>query len=244
MTLSRSADTSGPRCVPAADPHHVHLVYAHPADVRDRFTEIVSTIREQVGTIDSALSAEAMTEGRRAHYRLDCDEEDRPQVDDVTLPTSAARTTFSSIVGDLTSQGYSREALKYLVWYDGTRDGIGGQATLCHDDSPGEANCSNHVAGYAVNFGRLGDQGSMIDMHELGHTLGAVQNSAPHSTGDGHVNGGEDVMCATVGCRGSLCSDRVWWDCRHVDYWAFDPRPGSYLAGHFDLARDSLYIAH
>jgi len=238
----RAATTSGPTCVAPSDGHHIHTIYAHAVDVHDRAAELVAQVQEQVRNMDADLDSEAMTEGHHAHYRFDCDIYGRTIVDDVTLQTGVARTTFATIVSDLTSLGYARDGLKYLVWFDGTRNGLGGQATLCYDDTPGPDNCSNTKAGYAVNFGQVGSQGAMIDMHELARAMGAVQLSAPHSTGEGHVTQGEDVMCASLGCRATMCAGRMRLDCMRDDYWSFNPRPGSYLADHFDLARDSVFI--
>lgn len=75
-----------------------------------------------------------------------------------------------------------------------------------------------------------------VDAHELGHALGAVSGSAPHSTGRAHCWDEHDLMCYDDGSplfrRIEVCP--MWYeyrlDCRQDDYFAVRPRPGSWLA--------------
>jgi hypothetical protein len=52
-------------------------------------------------------------------------------------------------------------------------------------------------------------------LHEITHNLGAVQHSAPHSTGSGHCTDGFDVMCRPR--PGSCAVER--YDCNKDDYF-------------------------
>jgi hypothetical protein len=88
-----------------------------------------------------------------------------------------------------------------------------------------------------------------VAAHELGHNLGAVNNSAPNSSNAGHCVDEYDVMCYrdADGTRlRTVCPDRAHdqrLDCEHDDYYHTDPSPGSYLATHWNVA-DSQFLVH
>lgn len=77
-----------------------------------------------------------------------------------------------------------------------------------------------------------------VDAHELVHALGAVSVRAPHSTGRAHCNDEHDVMCYNDGGRWRkrlVCPDpqaEYRLDCGKDDYFAVNPRRGSWLARH------------
>ncbi len=89
-------------------------------------------------------------------------------------------------------------------------------------------------------------------MHEVFHTLGAVQRRAPNSTAGGHCFDGADVMCYRDGSRAgrrytdkqcSTTSNEIFevLDCGGDDYFNPDPQPNSYLSGHWNTY-DSLFL--
>jgi hypothetical protein len=84
--------------------------------------------------------------------------------------------------------------------------------------------------------------------HELSHTLGAVQYSAPHTSGGAHCIDEWDVMCYSDSpyyphmqylCQDSAQEFRL--DCRDDDYFAAQPAAGSYLSRHWNMA-NSPYL--
>jgi hypothetical protein len=83
-------------------------------------------------------------------------------------------------------------------------------------------------------------------LHEIMHTLGAVQPDAPHATAGGHCWDDQDVMCYNDGSAGSqllraVCASAVELiDCNADDYFAPSPAPGSYLATHWDAYNSTL----
>lgn len=81
-------------------------------------------------------------------------------------------------------------------------------------------------------------------LHELFHTLGAVQHSAPHSDGGGHCTDTPSVMCAAVPKPAvPRCAvQRVQvLDCGFDDFWNPAPQPGSYLENGPNIARGPFF---
>ena len=220
----------------------IHIIYAHPNDVPDKFSGHLAYIRQGFAQADALLNQSAQAYGHSQHYRVACDASGQPAVDDVALSTSAAGTTFASVVSDLREKGYTESPGRYLAWVDDDPN-KGGVGSYCPDDDPGPSNCSNGRTFYAVNFG--GD--SRITMHELGHTLGAVQDSSPHNSGNGHCNDGVDIMCYADGGSNSHYSSRTCpstehWDCNLDDYWNPSPSPGSYLSKHWNVFNNQFLL--
>jgi hypothetical protein len=101
---------------------------------------------------------------------------------------------------------------------------------------------------FSSNSQAFGDE---VPLHEITHTLGAVQDSAPHSSQAGHCYDEYDVECYDDGgsyftSGGSLttsCSDSAHevYDCSLDDYFNPSPAPGSYLATHWNLF-DSVFL--
>jgi hypothetical protein len=133
----------------------------------------------------------------------------------------------------------------------------GGLGQLLPDDQPGSANHNNAGTSFAMvaiqpciqlyynayewaaAWETLGEGAA----HELAHTLGAVQRSAPHSTAAGHCYDGVDVMCYTdlpTTILKSVCQPTMppLLDCRNDDYFSTNPKPGSYLAKHWNIANN------
>jgi len=88
----------------------------------------------------------------------------------------------------------------------------------------------------------LGQSRAETQMHELLHTLGAVQLSAPHSDGGGHCTDRPSVMCPGKATVKACAKQRVEpIDCGLDDYWNPDPRDGSYLATHDNIATSVFF---
>jgi hypothetical protein len=132
---------------------------------------------------------------------------------------------------------------------------ICGQAQIRDDDSDSPANRNNGhpgVAGMVARvdngcWGRLGDRES-IEAHELVHTFGGIQQSAPHSSGGWHCVDEADTMCYSDSplfpTMLSLCSPvyEVLLDCNGDDYFNAAEAPPGYTGSHWNVA-DSSFLA-
>lgn len=132
-----------------------------------------------------------------------------------------------------------------------------GVPTVGHTDVPSTVGVSSpgprYSAVWKLAFGpkgvdcwEVGQSKAAVQVHELLHTLGAVQLSAPHSDGGGHCTDTPSVMC--MGGSGVPYSEPRCGiqkvqvlDCGNDDYWSPAPAQGSYLATHDNLA-DSSYV--
>ncbi len=223
------------------DGMRVQPIYARASDVADRFGSVAGMISQYAADADYQInvSAGVSGQGRRVRYvtSLDC----VLSIARVTL-SSTGDDSFSAMRQQLQAQGYNRSDRKYLVWMDASV-GICGLGELYADDSAAATNVNNRGPAYArVDAPCWG----YAEAHELLHTLGAVQDSAPHSSGAGHCVDENDTMCY-VDTSGSpmtnACPSQPSWqvDCSLDDYFnAASDRTG-YLATHWDVA-DSAFL--
>lgn len=228
---------SDPLCV-AAPGARAQVIYARPHDEPDRYAAKIGDIRNLVRQANGVLRADAGLFGHVANYKVACDGGGAISVLDAVLPTGKASDSFSTIVNDLRNAGFTNTDTKYWVWYDGiTSPGVAGQGELYIDDRPGAENNHNRGGMFAISYQLLSTR---VWMHENGHNMGAVQDSAPHSSGGFHCNDGMDIMCyadggSTSAFDGSVCTEREFFDCNHDDYFHPAPAPGSYLATHWNI---------
>ena len=164
--------------------------------------------------------------------------------------------------------------ITYVVYADGigVEDGVIGEADMPNDTRHSLENAANQgEAGRGGLFGIVyGDAGSTYSnftdegpslrqeafLHELTHTIGGVQYSAPHSSQKAHCFDEQDIMCyldggpyferggelldpAVTGCYGFGFDQQ--YDCNQDDYFNPNPPAGSYLAQHWNTY-DSVYL--
>lgn len=234
-SVSAAAATSAFVCALTSS-YHGLVIYVVANDRRNRYSAMASTVRNYFQWAQDKLNAEYQEFGASASYKMACDGDGRLRVDNVQLPTSAGSTTFSSIISELRIRGYNSSLTQYWVWYDGGVGSYCGQATFSYDDRADVNNANNSGNAFAITYGCDG----VTMMHENGHSMGAVQQSAPNSSGAAHCNDGQDVMCYADGgpsshYKANVCADHQHFDCDHDDYMHPDPPPGSYLATHWNI---------
>jgi hypothetical protein len=255
----RALGDPGALAVPGAA--SVQLVYAYPADAPNRVGQVADMLQGNVSIIDRFIASES---GGRKTVRFAMGTSCGPQYADiVVLPLKGPRMVYQALAGaqELLHVGPIVTEVRaglphdppgqrnYLVFVDGVADLPSGFAEATFGaDVPGRANPNNvggrlaFVVGGALGGGADSYEPLMF-LHELTHTLGAVQLSAPHATPGGHCYDGLDVMCYPDGTGPppqAVCPslpgpiDRHF-DCGGDDYFNPQPAPGSYLATHFNV---------
>jgi hypothetical protein len=132
--------------------------------------------------------------------------------------------------------GFRSPNADHTIFYDGT--GGCGIGTYHHDERLIAENANNSGGGYGITY--RGCWGYNTAMHESGHNQGAVQPTAPYSTGDGaHCMDEADVMCYSDGGdrdRGtfSRCSIEKF-DCGYDTYFDARTEAGEWLSTHWNL---------
>ena len=133
-----------------------------------------------------------------------------------------------------------------------------GQATFLGDDGPDPAvnrnNSTSQMHYGMVMLGYSAANESHLFQHEVGHTIGAVQLSSPHSSGAAHCYDVADVMCyddggpwfSGGGTLQPVCAampdGQDPWDCGGDDWYATSPADGTYLADHWNVV-DSGWLS-
>ena len=253
-TSSGGSIAAGSTSVPCygngSDGMRVQALYVHAADVSDRYSQVVSTIRAGAAAADTVFNGSAAETGGVRHIRFVTDSSCNLVVQDVQVSTTGD-DSMSNTVSELRSKGFNRTDRKYLVWMDANI--YCGIAQVYNDDSAGQGNVSNGSSQVAGEFARVDNgcwdvSGQSIEAHELMHTLGGVQTSAPHSTPYNHCYDTADRMCYDDGsgvAMKSVCpsSHGDLFDCNHDDYfYAGTPPAGNYLATHWNTA-NSVFLA-
>ena len=238
MTEPPSAPVK-PACAtdPSTEPHG-EVIYVRPTDRADRFATVAGDLHDMVWSVNGFMRNEAAEFGRTLDYRMLCDGGD-VAIAAVTLSTTQANTTFSSVVSDLQAAGYKSAVAKYWVWYDRSTPGGGiGNFALDARMIPGNTNMTGPSYGMTIGTSKA-QGGAWIMMHENGHNLGAVQYSSPNSSGAAHCNDGLDVMCYSDGGPASAYTTSACpaarFDCHRDDYFNLDPVDGSYVASSWNL---------
>lgn len=179
------------------------------------------------------------------------------------LGNEVALDSFSPrLIPRLTGLGYSNPDRKYLVWVDtgaspnivsGTCSGV---ATLyTHDDPRPTVNYNNVNGGFTrvddkCLFAMFDQVGGKVEAHELMHTFGAVQNTAPNATPYGHCRDDYDLMCYVDGPSVTMIQpyrcgspEEMRFDCQDNDYFSTNPPDGSYLDTRWNIANSDWLAA-
>jgi len=221
----------------------VQVLYVRAASTTSRYAQYLQSFRTWAAGVDAIYNASAKETGGSRHIRfvttLDC----QVDVQEVEVP-DGGMDTFTNMITALKTLGYNRTDRKYMVFGDANvYCGIG---TFAGDDQPGSPNRSNSGPSYGRSDS--GCWASGVAAHELGHNLGAVNNSAPHSSKAGHCLDEYDVMCYNDSSgltTTSVCADKAHdqrLDCNHDDYYNTNPSPGSYLSKHWNVADNQFLI--
>lgn len=232
------------------------VVYAHPRDVANNYAGSVDTIRNNVSLANGKLREQGFDRWRDSAWEYTTWPEMTAQcsggvveVGYVALSASAAELTqadaFTKISTDV-QQAYGgisdTNLRRYLVYVDAPVSGYCGQGSVYNNDQLSTSNPHYLYGGLVAAAYQPCWQGPTA-LHEWLHNQGAVQLSAPHTSGNWHCWDGLDVMCYSDGgsqafrYTESICTASVEIDCGRDDY--FDARRsylvGSYLATHWNV---------
>ncbi len=244
------------------------VIYARPAGSADRFGEFANVIQSQVKALSTLVYSAS---GDRKSIRFDLGTSCGAayvDIQSIELPRAVSYyqgltangnpTRFDAIIDDVHATvpdtAQKRNYLIYADYMGGGSFPAAGQAELYNDDRAGASNFANSGGLRAVVYGTgeayFSDSdpsyAGLVPLHETSHTLGAVQDSAAHSTQAGHCYDEWDVMCyadgGTYGPGGTLTyapecgsSSTQAYDCHQDDYFNPLPAGGSYLATHWNL---------
>ncbi|MEW1634182.1 RICIN domain-containing protein [Streptomyces sp. NPDC093801] len=223
--------------------NRIQVVYVHGPG-RDRYAEYAASFRKWAVDADMIYAASAKETGGIRHIRYVTAADCTPSVLNVELPDSAL-SEFSATNNALAGKGLNRRDRKYMIFADAqVYCGIG---TFNGDERHGQDNLSN----FGPSYGRTdsGCWGGHTAAHELGHNLGAVNNSAPNTSRGAHCTDEYDVMCYSdtpyYPQMRYVCNNQAKeniLDCNHDDYFHTSPQAGSYLATHWNIADNQFLM--
>lgn len=224
------------------DGRRFQTLYVHERGTPSRYPDFLGSIRAWSAGVDGIIDASAGETGGSRHVRFVTTPQCEVDVSEVELPPGALRS-FPGSIDALQTLGYNRTDRKYLIFADAqVYCGIG---TYVADNRPGLGNRNNG----GPSYGRVdsGCWGPVTAAHEVTHMLGTVLHGSPNASGAGGCTDDHDLLCGpdrsgrpvrTV-C-GSRHEERL--DCGHDDYFSTDPRPGSYLATHWNTANNEFLL--
>jgi alpha-tubulin suppressor-like RCC1 family protein len=209
------------------------VLYVRASGTPDRFATYKASFLQWAWEADQIYRMSAQDTGGLRRIRFVHDASCAPTIVSVTL-SATGDDNLSNTINQLEDAGYARTDRKYMIFMDANV--LCGVGTMVADDRPGQENWNNQGPDYArVDAGCWSGD---IAAHEHMHTMGGVQNSAPHGSGGNHCTDEYDVMCYSDApnypAMSTLCptSSRNWsrFDCNYDDYFNTNPAPGSYLA--------------
>ncbi|MEU8238760.1 RICIN domain-containing protein [Actinoplanes missouriensis] len=220
----------------------VQLLYLYESATASRYAKFLTSFRTWAAGVDAIYDASAGETGGSRHIRYVTTPECRVDVAEVQLPDDSLRS-FTSTIESLRDLGYNRTDRKYLMFSD--TNVYCGISSYVADTRPTRGNRNNGGPSYArVDAGCWG---SVMAAHELTHTLGAVLIDSPNSTGAGSCTDDHDLLCGPDRSGKPMraaCprTNEIRLDCGHDDYFSTNPKRGSYLDTHWNVALSDFLL--
>jgi hypothetical protein len=215
-----------------------------------------SLLRQALALADANLDATSDQIGQ--HYRFYCRSDATVTITTVSLPPIGGDDaySFNDVTNGLANAGHTKARAIYATFVANIDCcyTYGGQGSLATDDRPGASINANNGSSARYSMMRLGagfdaSTLALLFQHETGHNMGAVQNSAPHTSGAYHCFEANDVMCyndggpyfAGGGTLVSVCPSLTSvglyaFDCGGDDYYNASPSANSYLGDHWNVS--------
>ena len=244
MRQSAAPVASAPACIgDGVSGNRVQLMYVRRVDQPSRYDEIAPQMREWTAQIDRMVLFAARETGGFRRIRWVTDANCLPTVLEHTVP--ADTPGFGEMLVDLGDHGLRPVNRKLLI--AANFGGYCGFGEVESDDRPGPENLGQtqeHGLGGSVDEICWGFPAAA---HELFHTLGAVQASAPNGTPGSHCTDESDLMCYFDGSTPDpirqVCptSHEEYLDCGYDDYFNVSPaQPVGYSQAHWNTANSSF----
>jgi len=244
--------------------HRIRVFLGYPSDTAAPDAAAARPlIKQAVALADQNLDAQSPTTLGQ-HYRFWCAKDHGVTITTLRLPAIGgdAAYSFSEVANALDAMGYRDPDFVYVAFVANIDCcyPYGGQGSLVDDDRPDPAHNANNGPRPRYSMIRFGPgyaAGSLAlaFQHEVGHNLGAVQNTAPHASGGFHCYETYDTMCYNDGasyfagggllvgsCPGVSATGLYAFDCNGDDYYNVEPAPSSYLSNHWNVA-DSAWLS-
>ena len=211
--------------------------YAYETGSENRYDEVVAQLADVIVETDRLIRATAIEGGGLLALRWTHTADCRP----VIIPIEVDHT--NSII-EIRRSGLLAEGNNAVIFGDVYDLGCG-RSPVRQDDRPGPENRNNDGGGWAWVGSACWHPQHL--MHEIAHSLGAVQHGAPNSNGGGHCTDDHDRLCyQETGDEpvDVVCGDEyeMHWDCNHDDYFDPTPEPGEWLDTHWNIA-NSVFLA-
>ncbi len=237
-SLSEIAGRAWPCIGEGTEGPRVRWLYVYKAGNTDRLPSLRDNFAAIARRVTAVVYNSSMASGSKPQ-----------KVRFATTPECSLRNASVAITGDinnfgniksqLRAKGYDRDDRKYIVMVDSA--GGCGLGDLYATDSNSPTNRNNSGNMFAAIWRPCWNY---AEPHELGHMLGAVQNTAPRSTAGYHCNDDNDVMCYDDGTARSTMTNpctaaiKNWmYDCGFNDYYDRGAE-NSYVSTHWNIAEN------
>ncbi|CAN5844512.1 hypothetical protein BH23ACT12_BH23ACT12_13930 [soil metagenome] len=222
------------------------VLYVRASDKADRYATYKASFVQWAWEADQIYRNSAQDTGGLRSIRFVHDSTCAPTILNIALSASGD-DNLNNTINQLEDLGYNRSDRKYMIFMDANE--LCGVGTMVADDRPGQENWNNQGPDYArIDAGCWSGD---IAAHEHMHTMGGVQNSAPHGSGGNHCTDEYDVMCYSdspnypsmqIACS---TASRDWsrFDCNYDDYFHTNPPSGSYLATRWNTANNRFLVS-
>lgn len=220
----------------------VEVLYVREPSMPDRYSRLLPMFQAWLANADDSYNDAAAAAGKSRHIRYVTEAVSggcQVAVREVVVPAESL-ATFNSGITAVQALGYNRADRKYLMLTEATV--VCGLGQRYVDDRPGAEN-HNNLRTYARVDAVPNCFGANAIAHELGHTFGAVQESAPHFQ-TSHCSDQFDLMCygGTPSWACLKWNDYRLPDCNRDDYFNVSPAAGSYLATHWNTADNDFLV--
>lgn len=229
-------------CTDAGHPDGYAVAYVRRTALADDSATVVPQVRAALRQASEFVHQQSVDDGVDDHVaprlRFACTPDG--QIDVHVLAVAAGRTENADHLRTLVRSngigsvaGTSRRALVYFGGQNSA--GALGQGTVYPDAKPTADNANNGSDAFAAHYAMDGGPRWYVFLHELMHTMGAVQAGSPDSNGQGHCTSDADVLCYDEHTRTHLRCAQTELDCGNDTYFdAGEPTRGSWLATHWN----------